>query len=235
MMPQKLLYPLIGLLLAALPMHSRAQNLSTSLERLYQIVSSSNSFATSMSINVQDIDGASVERTNAQIKKSGNAYYYELGDFTMLYGKRGLLAIDHAAQEMFYTQHTGAMPIELPGLSLPNFDSIADLSDSVRYHHVANGTPYYVLYNANAEMTQTHLYFDAETGFYNKVVYFYHHPSNPNPYTATVSFTNTELNTGIAASEFSEKKYIVARNRTWMPADAYAHYSLIINDFYDED
>ncbi len=213
-----------------------AQNAAEDFKQLYKSLSEVEQFYTEIEISVHsNSDAESTTISTAIVKKRGEQYHMQVAGMEMLVTDKSTIALDHQQKQIMYAAKDKKQPAPDLYAGMASIDSLLGTSDSVVYRGTNNGAIQYTVYNSGNDIAIAHLYLDAETRLYKRVVYHYDPIEYPTYNHVELAFNNTTTTPNFSSADFSAKQFIVAKNRTLTPAASYSDYEININDWAHEN
>lgn len=161
------------------------------------------------------------------IHKSGENFYYKMGNQEMLMNEDFVIWVDHTEKQLICTRRG-------KGKNLKSFQSMPDiagmkdqLKDAVLVGNKEN-VKHYQFKNETGQIKESNLYLDMKQGTIKKMIYAYNPDWIQSTKKVEINFLKTELNKSYTSNFFSETKFIKEVDKQIQAQEAYRDYEVIV-------
>jgi len=224
------------ILLLLLPTITLAQDFKSDLEKMYEAYAGLTDLSVTISIKVFENMESTIPiiTQNALINKEGEDYLYSFNEITMLSNKKCMLMINHEQKDIVYRKKDqGDLDNNFYSLVAPDFDSIVNKCDMIRYLGSENGNKHYLIRSDKNIIRNTHLFLNDQSGLISKLIYEYDAEIFPQNSKVEIEFLEMNTKPEFDRNIFSESKYVLASEDVLRSSKDFSDYNLIVSDDQD--
>ena len=219
------------LMALALSAGVKAQDLQADMKRMVDKMGKSKGIALKYHIRAFDQlqkDQMTFEQ-RGYIKKYGKESISKVNNVLSIHSKGLFLMVDDGLKMMQLAELEEADEEALK--ELLKTDEIKKTAEygKVSYQGVVGGKKHYKLTELG-QMKEAHIYIDQKTGFLSRLIYYYDAKRFPSANKVIIDYHGVRFNYVPEAGAFSAKKYVVRKNKKYMPTKQYSTYQLIVED-----
>jgi outer membrane lipoprotein-sorting protein len=166
------------------------------------------------------------KESSSIIRKKGNNYLYSLSEHAMLINDDYVVLVDKRNYNIVFDKFTSEQADRLNKVQMPIQEDLLAAYPKINYLGTKNNLKHYHLENDKEQIYKMDLFFDANTGFVKRAVYYH----NPKLIAGNMrsEIDLKVINTKPAFSEktFSETQFVVIEDGQGTAARAYTKYSV---------
>lgn len=165
-----------------------------------------------------------------EIKKQGNAFYYQMDGQRMLLNDHCQLTINDDDKTVVYTKSTEPVDWSAQDM-LPDVDSLMRQYDSVVFVGQQKALKTYLIYNSKSPIAKTELTINPTKKSIVAITYSYNNKFYAVNNYVKVTYSTWSYAPNFSAATFSENNFITEQKNAIQLTGDLSAYELIINDF----
>lgn len=165
------------------------------------------------------------------VKKKGSEYVCKMDGITLLLNEKLTLMVHDTEKQIVVSERDEKQEKKIrQATGAPGLDLLIKENDSIRYNGITGSLKHYTLHTGKGPVKYAEVYIDKDTGFLNKVVYYYDTVLFPMSAMVVVNYKTFELAPQFTEHEFSEQQYIKFSGKSITAAGRYAGYDVLKYD-----
>lgn len=205
---------------------SYAQDFKTDLKSLYRVILDNKEISTDVDILVKGTPVGNLNK-KAQIRKSGDSFYYKLDDVEMLLTSKTFILVDNHNKTIICRPVTKKESNQMKKKVLKtDLDSMLQRYDSVVYKGEINGQKRYVIYVSKQAIELADFYLNPTTGFLSKVTFKYNPKFKTSVDEVVILYSPLETASQSTNPCLFEKTYFIQEGKKLKPGPKYKNYQI---------
>lgn len=227
--PSSALGLLIIALLGLLPNTLHAQDYLSDMKKMQEAYKQISNLHSKVSVKVFTEKGAAspVFVQHLELWKKGEQLHYNMGELTMVTGKKYTLWINEGNREIAVQKNASTKKSkEVTELLSPELEKAMQEHNQIAYLGKKQGLKVYRIQQKEGDIAQADIFLD-HSGFLKRMEYLYRTGTDGSQHYVEVVFT--EFNTNATPNEqlFNEKRYITDKGGKLAPTPSYTSYQLV--------
>lgn len=171
--------------------------------------------------------GSELEKESSSIiRKKGASYLYHLAEHSMLINNDYVVLVDKRNYNIVFDKFTLEQAEKLEKVQMPVREDLLKVYKEVSYKGTKNKLKHYHLENEKETIYKMDLYFDVNTGFIRRAVYYHNPKLIPGDMRSEIYLKVINIKPTFSEEAFSEKQFVTIKNGEGIAARAYTKYSV---------
>ncbi len=221
--PYRLVGKLLGIILV-LSTEVGAQDLKAALLKMKSNYVEATNLHIVMSIKAFDEKATDKYYMNqrAQVKKSGQRYFYEFNGMTMLLNENYLVVANQKLKQILFAKNKTTAAAQMEKQFKFNIDSLLTAFGTSTYRGSKSGIDHFNIVHNKGSIQETDMYFETTTGQLKEIDYSY-----SNGQRVSIHFEVFESNPAFEENTFSESEFFDFVNNQLIPSKKYVNYKVV--------